>query len=168
MTTIAFKDGVIAADSRVTYETEGGGSTKHICTKLFRRTIKTGKKKPVDVIIATAGQSSPGMVFVDWFSQSGGIGPTPEVFIGNDADFACLILTPHGLFEADRFCRPELILDSFYAVGSGRKEALAIMHYGGSARDAVRIAAKIDPYTGGRITTMTLTSKELPRGKQGK
>lgn len=117
------------------------------------------------MIIATAGDSAPGMVFVDWFSQTGGSGPTPLVLIDNDADFTCLILTPHGLLEADKFCRPDLIQDPFYAVGSGRKEALAVMHHGGSAIEAVRIAAKIDPYTGGKITTMSLIPKEQCNGR---
>ena len=155
MTTIAFRDGILAADSQVTVNTEAGGSTKHRCAKLFRKTIKQGRKS-FDVIIATAGASSPGSMFVDWYGSGE---PIPKMLELHGGDFTCLVLAPHGLYEVDMYCFPEPILDKFYAVGSGRKEALAAMHCGKSAREAVEIASRIDPYTGGAITTMTLTPK---------
>lgn len=151
MTTIAFRAGILAADSRLTYSTEEGGGRKFKCVKLFRKTI--GKKKKRDVIIATAGESSPGMVFVDWYGTGK---PVPDVFLNIECDFTCLILEPDGLYEADRFCRPDKIIEPFYAIGSGCKEALAAMHCGKSAAEAVAIAAIIDPYTGDEIRTMSL------------
>lgn len=159
MTTIAFKDGILAADSRSTIETEAGGCTKHTCAKLFRRTIKIGKRKPYDVVIATAGEVGPALVYVDWYAISAGLGEPPRVLLDHDSDFTCLILTPHGLYEVDKFCRPDLIIEPFYAIGSGRKEALAVMHHDGTAVEAVRIAAKIDPFTGGRVVTESLISR---------
>lgn len=152
MTTIAFRDGVIAADSRSTIETEAGGSTKHVCAKLFRKTIKEGRKT-FDVIIGTAGEVGPALVYLDWYGTPG---DPPRVLLDHDPDFTCLILRPDGLFEVDKFCRPDKVLEPFYAIGSGRKEALAVMHHGGSAVDAVRIAAKIDPFTGGKVHAMRL------------
>lgn len=154
MTTIAYKDGVLAADSQVTYG-EDGGARKHTCKKLFRKTVGTGRKAH-DVIIATAGESSPGMIFVDWYGTDK---PIPEVFLHLDADFTCLVLTPRGLFEYDVYCRGEEITEDCYAIGSGAKAALAAMHCGKSALEAVRIAARIDPYTGGRVVTETLERK---------
>jgi hypothetical protein len=152
VTTIAYRDGVIAADSRLTYATDGGGSRKHICTKLYRKTIKEGRKT-FDVIIATAGESSPALVFVDWYGSGE---PIPEILRQLGGDFTCLILRPDGLYEVDVYCRPDKILEPFYAVGSGTKEALAAMHCGKTAAQAVGIAARIDPYTGGKIVSMTL------------
>ena len=162
MTTIAFRDGVIAADSRLTYSTEGGGGRKHLCTKLYRKRVGEGRKAH-DVIIATAGESSPALLFVDWYGSGK---PVPEMLRDLGGDFTCLILTPKGLFEADVYCRPDQILEPFYAVGSGAKEALAAMHCGKSARDAVAIAARIDPYTGGRITSMTLEPRQPRRPRK--
>lgn len=152
MTTIAYRDGVIAADSRVTVHTEAGGGRKHLCTKLYRKSITEGRKT-FDVIIGTAGEAFSALVFVDWYGSGK---PMPDVLRDLGGDFTCLILRPDGLYEADIYCRPDKILEDFYAVGSGSKEALAAMHCGKSAYDAVRIASLIDPYTGGRIHKMTL------------
>jgi hypothetical protein len=152
MTTIAYRDGIIAADSRLTYATVGGGSRKHVCTKLYRKRITEGRKT-FDVIIATAGEASPSLIFVDWYGSGE---PIPDMLKIQGGDFTCLILRPDGLYEADVYCRPDKILDSFFAVGSGAKEALAAMHCGKSAMQAVGIAARIDPYTGGKIVSMTL------------
>jgi hypothetical protein len=152
MTTIAVRDGIIAADSWATHWSEEGGSRRHICSKLYRKRITEGRKT-FDVIIATAGETSPGLLFVDWYGSGR---EQPQMLRDLGGDFTCLILTPTGLFEADAYCRPDPVLDQFYAVGSGSKAALAAMHCGKSAVDAVRIAARIDPYTGGRVVSMSL------------
>jgi hypothetical protein len=152
VTTIAYREGILAADSWETHESDQGGTRRHTCTKLFRRTLGEGRRAR-DVIFATAGQTSPGMVFVDWYGSNEKI---PECLLNKDCDFICLILSNKGLFEVDEFCRPVQILEPFYAIGSGAKAALAAMHCGKSAVEAVRIAARIDPYTGGRIVSMKL------------
>lgn len=59
MTTVAYRDGILAADSLATYTTEAGGSRKHTCRKLYRKRITEGRKS-FDVVIATIGESSPG------------------------------------------------------------------------------------------------------------
>lgn len=154
MTTIAYRDGILAADSRVTYG-EDSGARIHTCKKLYRKTVTQGKKS-FDVIIATAGESSPGLLFVDWYGSGK---PIPDTFLHLGGDFLCLVLTPSGLFEYDVYCRGEPVSDDFYAIGSGAKAALGAMHCGKSAIEAVRIAARIDPYTGGRITSDSLSPK---------
>lgn len=156
MTTIAYRDGIIAADSRVTYGEDSGSARVHTCKKLFRKMITEGKKK-FDVIIATAGESSPGLVFVDWYGSGK---PVPDIFLHMGGDFLCLVLTPQGLFEYDVYCRGEEVSDGFYAIGSGAKAALGAMHCGKSAVEAVRIAARIDPFTGGRIMSESLLPKQ--------
>ena len=155
MTTIAYRGGIIAADSRATYTSEAAGSRVHACKKLFRKRVGEGRKAH-DVIIATAGETSPGMVFVDWYGTGK---PVPELFLHLGGDFTCLVLTPRGLFEYDVYCRGEPIEEEFYAIGSGAKAALGAMHAGKSAVEAVRIACRIDPYSGGRIVQETLIRK---------
>jgi hypothetical protein len=155
MTTIAYRDGVLAADSQVTAESAAGGSRKHTCIKLFRKMV-TVKRKTFDVIIATAGETSPGLVFIEWYGSGK---PIPDVFLHIGGDFTCLVLTPKGLFEYDVYCQPEEIVLSpypFYAVGSGTKAAMGAMHCGKSAIEAVRIACKVDPFSSGRIVSMKL------------
>lgn len=162
MTTIAVRDGVIAADSWATHWSEAGGARRHTCAKLYRKRVTEGRKS-FDVIIGTAGESSPGMLFVDWYGSGAEV---PRMLLDRDPDFSCLILTPSGLFEADEYCRPEAVLEPFYAIGSGAKAALAAMHCGRSAVEAVRIAARIDPYTGGRIVSMNLDEPSPKRARK--
>lgn len=150
MTTIALRAGIIAADSRETWESEAGGTTIGNCEKLFRKRV--GKR---DVVIGTAGGSYLGMIFVDWY---GSTGEAPIVL--RDAhleeDFDVLILDRGKVYTANHLCRPILVVDPFIAIGSGRKAALAAMHCGRSAREAVSIACKVDPFSAPPIVTMTM------------
>lgn len=148
MTTIAYRDGVIASDSCATHTTEAGGAVKLLCEKLYRKEVGP-EKRPV--IIGTAGESMPALIFVEWY----GSGKKPPKRI-KDTDFTCLILDGDQLFEADAWCVLEKIIAPFYAIGSGRKAALAAMECGKSAVEAVEIAAKFDPYTAGPFVTMRL------------
>lgn len=153
MTTIAYCNGVIAADSRTTLETEGGGARMFLCEKLFRKKVTVGRQTQ-EVIIATAGESSPGMVFVDWFGSRKA--PPLHEFLTGSADFTCLVLQQDGLWEYDAWCRGVKIMDMFYAIGSGAKAALGALHMGASARKAVEVACRIDHYSGLPVTSMRL------------
>jgi hypothetical protein len=145
VTTIVYRDGIIAADSRATYSSEDGGARVWGCEKLFRRR---------DAIIATAGETGPGLVFVDWYAS--GAKTPPSAFIDGDADFSCLVLTRKGLFEFDKWCRGERITSEFYAIGSGAKAAMGALHMGASARRAVAVACKVDPFTAAPVVWMSL------------
>lgn len=147
VTTIAFRNGVFAADSQVTVQTDEGGSRKFRCEKLYRKETKDG----AHVIIATAGESSPSLIFVDWY----GSGKRPPKEIAG-TDFTCLVLRRDGLFEYDGYCRGDKVLEDFYAIGSGAKAALGAMHMGATAEQAVEIACRIDPYSAPPIVTMRL------------
>lgn len=144
MTTIAYRKGAMAADSRVTTEDEAGGARVFSCVKLFRK----GK-----AIIGLQGESEPGIVFLDWYGSGK---DRPEILVHGDADFTALVLTRRGLFEYGKYCTPERVIEPFYAIGSGTKVALGAMHMGADARRAVQIACKVDPYTAGPILTMSL------------
>lgn len=145
MTTIAVRMGVMAADSRVTHDSEGGGSRVTRCVKLLR--VR-------DALVGLSGESEPGLIFLDWYKS--GKREAPGVLIDGEADFTALVLTPKGLFEYGKYCRPEKILDKFWAIGSGTKAALGAMHMGASAERAVEIACLIDPYTAPPIHVMKL------------
>ena len=152
MTTIAYRNGVMAADSRVTMDSEAGGSPVFDCEKLYRKTIRDGRAKR-QVIIGLAGESEPGLIFLDWYGSKT---PAPQVLIDGQADFTALLLTSDGLFEVGMYCRPERVLNKFYAVGSGAKAAMGAMYAGCTAKRAVEIACLVDPYTAPPIRTMRL------------
>ena len=155
MTTIVYRDGVIAADSWSTLTSEAGGARRHVCTKLDRKRIK-GR----EVILTAAGEVGPALIFFDWY---GSAKPVPDIAQVQIGDFHALIVEPDGLYEADGYFRPWRVVEAdslgFYAVGSGSKAALGALHMGADAREAVRIAALVDPYTGGDIVSMSLRQR---------
>ena len=151
VTTIAYRSGVIAADSRETWSSDEGGTSVALCEKLFRKRV--GKR---EVIIATSGGSYLGMVFVDWF---GDIPREPPSILRDahlDEDFTVLVLDRGKVYTANHLCRLVEVIEPFIAIGSGRKAAMAAMHCGRSAREAVAIACKVDPYTAPPIKTMAM------------
>jgi 20S proteasome alpha/beta subunit len=72
------------------------------------------------------------------------------------AGVVALALTARGIMVYEYSPEPYLISDKFCAIGSGAQAALAVMHMGYTTREAVKVAAKIDPYTGGRVRTLKL------------
>jgi len=148
MTTIAFRAGIFAADSR-----EFDGEAMALTEKLFRVKVRKSRR---EAIIATAGGTYLGMVFVDWYKRTGGTGDAPAILAqaNLEEDFEVLVWDRGKLHAANHLCRLVPILDAFTAIGSGCAAALAAMHCGRSAYAAVQIAAKIDPYTGPPVRTM--------------
>lgn len=157
MTTIAVKDGIMAADSLAT-----GGSGKQICQKLHRKQITEGRKT-FDVVIGIAGEVFAALTFFDWYGTGKQI---PDTILNIHSDFSCLILRPDGLYEVDNHCRPDLVLDESFAIGSGAQAARAAMLCGKSAVEAVRIAARLDHSTGGRVSMMMLDPPKPTRKKR--
>lgn len=158
VTTVVYRDGVMAADSRATIETEAGGARMYRCEKLYRKIVGTGRKRH-EVLLGVAGEATPALLFVDWYGSDK---PPPQIFADMVSDFSVLIYSKHGLFEADAYCRPERILERFWAIGSGAKAALGALHMNASARQACSVACKIDPYSGIPITWMELTPGKAP------
>jgi hypothetical protein len=148
MTVIAYRDGILAADTLTTVETESGGARKFPCTKLYRK----GKN-----VIGVSGETFPALLFVEWLGSGN---PRPTALIEGGADFSALVLNRKGLFEYDAYCIPEEIImrrgAHFYAIGSGAKAALGAMYQGATAMVAARIACKIDYHCGEPIEHMSL------------
>jgi len=158
MTTIAYRRGILAADSLACTETQ-----KSLCQKLYRRIVTIGGVSQ-EAIIATAGESSSGLRFLDWYC--GERETTPEIFVTGGAEFNVLVLTRDGLFEYDAWCRGEKIIDDVYAIGSGAACAMGAMRAGASAKRAVQIACGIDPYSGPPVLSMYLRpSRPKPANK---
>jgi hypothetical protein len=168
MTTVAYRSGILAADSRSTTHTDAGGARVFLSEKLFRKSILVNGVQQ-EVILATAGETFSGLVFVDWLGSGK---EAPENLIHGDAEFTVLVLQNDGLWEFDKWCRGEKVLNEFYAVGSGAKAAMGAMHMGASAKRAVEVACLIDPYTAPPVVTMTLRkakarkSAKIEHGKQ--
>lgn len=150
MTTIAYRDGVLAADSRATWD-DG------VASKVVKMWALLSKIEPVKgaILLATAGDLYAALLFKDWL-ESGGEPRLHDRGVGEQHDFEAVIVHKSGIYSANRLCRIVENPEPFWAAGSGCKFALAAMHCGKSARDAVQVAMHFDPYTAGRINTMTL------------
>jgi hypothetical protein len=151
MTTIAYRDGVLAADSRETSGCEDSGQLAAPCDKLFR----VGW-----FIVALQGETTPGMAWLYWFRQrvrsltaDAEMPHTPadiiDRFLENDADFTAVVLNTadKAVWIYDEWGIPQRITAPYYAVGSGAKVAYGAMHHGASATEAVLAACEHDPYT---------------------
>lgn len=157
MTTVAYRAGILATDSQATW----GDGAKSKCVKMWRLVSKV---EPVrgPILLAIAGDLYGALLFHDWL-QEGGKPNLHDRGVDKDFDFDALIVHKSGVFTANFLCRPDAMPDEFWAHGSGRHAALGAMHAGKSAIDAVRIATRVDPYSGGRIVTMQLDEPRQPR-----
>jgi len=151
VTTIAYRDGIIAADSRETWECEIAGIA------VFNRCTKLTRYDDIGAIIGTQGESFPGLVAEDWYvdNERSTNGVEKPDFSGEE-DFTLLILSRDGLTIMDCWLRPCKVNEKYFAVGSGSKVALGAMYMGATAEEAVKAASKIDPFTGGKVHVMSL------------
>ncbi len=141
MTTIAFRDGVVASDRY------GCSGSAIIC-----ETTKIARNAKGDVA-AMAGSLNKLAQAMDWFKQ-GESGPLPGQLAFGDI---FLIFRAGGRiehFSNDGKCEIELRKDApYYAVGSGALVALGAMAMGANATEGVQKAAVFDVYTGSTIET---------------
>jgi ATP-dependent protease HslVU (ClpYQ) peptidase subunit len=138
MTIIAYRDGVMAADTCVTDSFITNGMKLH---------KKSGH------IIGFCGDVAQALVFVDWFfNQKKNRKPD----LASETGWEALVLNKDGVTTWDRSLRPIPMDDHFYAIGSGATLAMGAMEHGASAKKAVEIACKRDPYCRLPVTVMRL------------
>ncbi len=135
MTTIAFRDGVMAADT-----TGVSGGVIMPATKLVR---KGGW------IIGFSGEYLPAWRYLKVFDMKMPDQPA-------SGDFELLIWDGNHLYEDDGHGAVRIPPVPFYAIGGGAGPALGAMHMGASAKEATKIAVKIDAGTNGRVVSMKL------------
>lgn len=141
MTTVAANRKCMAADTKVTDE-----GSLYYTTKIF--VVERS-------IVGVAGDVSRTCKFLAWMRQ-GQPKDASTVLDGDDPDFQALVLNRNGLFLYTDTCEPDKLHDPHFAIGSGCTAALAVMarpiNY--DPKRAVAHAARIDPYTGGKIEVL--------------
>lgn len=138
MTTIAYKDGVIAYDSR--------GTRGDIISNdnLDKRVMSDG------IAFFMAGSVADYKHLIDGYTK--GARPPKE----SDVDALIVdkgVVYRAGTGDGEFWFHPAQPVD---AIGSGTRFALTAMDCGLSARDAVKMAAKRDTGTGGKIRTFKI------------
>ncbi|ENM3096134.1 TPA: proteasome subunit beta [Pseudomonas aeruginosa] len=141
MTTIAYKDGVIAYDSR---QTRSGAIVSDDCQKL---TIVEG----VSFFLSGAVCDEKALIAAYFGTPS----PVPVECSGYAVDGGKLLMVGHD--DKTGVWKQDLDLANPDAIGSGSAYALAAMDMGASAEDAVRAASKRDIYTGGKVRTFRVS-----------
>lgn len=150
MTTIAYRDGVIAGDGRET-SWEQGESTFIIrddCVKVVR--LPDGRlfggsrtsediARLLDALIAACEPESRNR----W--------PNPSL-----DDINAIVVDTDGTIHVYEGTRWEKVDMPYYAVGSGARAAFPAMFAGADAKKAVEAGIRFDPFSGGKITTLKL------------
>ncbi len=142
MTVIAWDGKTLAADRKSTY-----GNTTRSTTKIHR----VGA-----ALVGYSGGASVGNEVIAWFRD----GADPQKFpaMQRDKDEHVNLLVVYADERIHEYIRtpfPEVVEDKFVAIGSGRDFALAAMHLGQSAAQAVELACRLDANCGQGVDSMT-------------
>lgn len=148
MTTIAYRDGVLAADTMMSYD-----STP--ITLLDLKLFVAG-----DYAVGICGDCRFIPTLKRWFIAGCPI---------DDSDFEKLWDDNYDLIAMDTDgCVFMLLADtlfplssSFHSIGSGRLSALGAMAQGATAREAINVAARFDVNTG--TVTQAITTEDLKK-----
>lgn len=159
MTTIVYRDGILAADSRVSY-----GST------IMPGTIKKVQRLSNGALYGFSGSVEVGEIMRRRVSRASDE-MTPledEVDLKGEA-FEALIIQPDGgvlCFENRTWMEFKC---PYIAMGSGKDFAYGALALGASAKQAIKVAAGLDPGTGGRVVSLKAPYWEGKRSiaKQG-
>jgi len=144
MSTVAYKDAVMASDTRAY---SGGSSPLGI-------KAKTKRLEDGTLVGAVSGQPGANERLIRWVSNAWGSRDREEFFEGRENfkdinSYRMIVITPEGeayLFD-DRLYPSGPIICSCYAIGSGAEYALGAMYAGACAVDATFVAAKLDMYS---------------------
>lgn len=152
MTTIAYKDGIIAYDSRLT---QGSRIASDTCEKMH--------KKGKDFLVWAGAHSESAQVLealiVDKYPDGLNLGAGIAMIGGK--------LYAVGLNEDDLWKCDIKSFSGGVACGSGSGYAIGAMDMGADAISAVKIASKRDSGTGGKIRIYKVSSDGLKKN-QGK
>lgn len=138
MTVIAYKDKVIAYDSRVT------AGSLIVDDSFDKKVTRDG------YTFICAGGIDDQILMVDAFFGSKRVGPdifAAAIMVNRDCDLFLLIIDT----ETGRLTQNPIDKKKPRAIGSGRDYALAAMDLGQTAQQAVRCAIKRDNGCGGKI-----------------
>ena len=143
MTTIAYRDGIMASDSAC------------FDSSLYQGEVDKLWTLPPIGLIGCSGEIGAMIQFVDWLKDGSDRKRKPD--FPDDCDFESIVVSPDGeVMHYDRHLVPIRVANDLHAIGSGRKLALGAMMAGASADEAVKIACHYDMVTREPIRTIRL------------
>lgn len=137
MTSIAYKDGMMAGDSRVTFDNTVLPDTGRKVHRLRNGCLfgAAGSAEEIEKLKRTVMRNED----------------PPK-----SKDVSALKVDPDGTiwcYEGEIWSK---VRTPFAALGSGTIAALAAMYAGADAKEAVKIAIKLDTHSGGRVNVVRL------------
>jgi hypothetical protein len=143
VTTIAYKDGIMAADAQIS----ANGFVHSSALKIVRNARGD--------LCGASGNQGFMVRFLSWF-EKGEKGEPPSAQ-DKDEHYDVIIIRARKPHQALTINQTTLcpISGEFYAIGSGRSFALGAMMAGADAMFAVQIACKMDNYSGGDIVALS-------------
>lgn len=143
MTCIAWDGKTLAADKRCCY-----GGLIGTVTKIHR--VR-------GVLVGGSGESAFINAMIQWIKEGRDAGSFPKSQSDKDDWQPVLVIEVDGRISMyERTAFPIRREDRFIAIGSGRDFAMAAMHLGRSAREAVEVACALDCGCGNGIDTLGL------------
>lgn len=146
MTCIAWDGKTLAADKRATYQ----GLTRTV-TKIFRHG---------NALLAIAGDGGMGMEMVNWIRGGGVLSSYPPTQREEKTMVYFAMIEDGRVWMYERTPHPLILEDRQFAMGSGRDFALAAMHLGKSAREAVEIACLFEQNCGNGVDVLELERED--------
>lgn len=144
MTTVAYKNGVIAGDTQIT----GNGTRMGFATKIGRRN---------GILYGASGSLSIAQDFLAWVA-GGMVGEPPSMSGPFDGYGNGMVAWGPHVVTFNR-CGIDVIRAPYFAIGSGWELALGAMAAGKSAEQAIKIAMLHDTHTGGKVMSLRADGK---------
>lgn len=150
MTTIVFRDGIMAADTRAY-----SGASTPIGFKAKIHRLKDGSLMGVSSTIP--GQAE---AFINWVNDGSNMETIDQL---GELKLAAIVAMKDGniIYFNDSPLPSGPIAGSFFAIGSGEQYALGALSCGATAEAAVTAAAQHDPWTGGEIHTVPVVDPDV-------
>lgn len=150
MTVVAYRDGILAADSMMT---DDCGITS--VQKIWRL--------PNGSLFGGAGSAGYVAAVRDWLFSGASLKHKPDCSKFESAYAGCIVVGKDGSCSAlDSYLSSIVVTAPYYAVGSGAPHALTLMAIGYSAEDAVRVIVEkqLADGVGGTVQTLALRAKK--------
>lgn len=150
MTTIAFRAGMLAADSRA-----WSGDKTPIGSKQKIRELADGSLIGISTNI-------PGYAEALWKWVEAGRVFADAPKSNRETNFEILLVDPEGqvFYANDEFHFTGPLTDEFFAIGSGGHYALGAMRHGASALEAVECGCALDVWSSHPVYTLELKVRE--------
>lgn len=141
MTIIAWDGKTLAADRR------GTSAGLPVSVKKIHRVG--------DLLVGISGSAGEAQACLDWIVKGRDPEKYPDCQQGEKRGYL-LVVEEGKAYEYERTPYPIPVLEPFTATGDGRDFALAAMHLGCSAKEAVEVACHFNVFCGNGIDTLTL------------